>query len=650
MIEIKPYGSWNSKLSAEKLAEKGVRFGHLCVDGEDVYWLESRAKESGRNVLVKCDGRGHRSEPLPDSVSVRSKVHEYGSGDFLVDNGIVFFSNGADQCVYKFDPNLDNAQIELVTLPNPNGEDRYADYSLSPDGRFLVCVRERHAGKEVLNELISIDLLQSGNDKTVPRVIHSGYDFYSFPRFSPQGHRLCWTCWNQPDMPWDAAELWLADFHSDGSTDANHKVTGGLNQPDGDSKSAIYQPSWSPDGVLHYISDSSGWTNLYSQRGGVLNALTPIDREFGIPQWSLASSTYATTSTTEIYAIYLQNGIQTLCHINVDSGHIEPIDLPFESFGEHLVYSNGQLYFIGASRSMSEAVYRYDISENKLSCLNEKTEFPLDSLEISPAEPIEFPSKNNRLSYGFYYRPNNSKYDAPEKTFPPLIVMSHGGPTGMTNPSLNSGIQFWTNRGFAVVDVNYGGSTGYGNKYRNSLKGNWGIVDVEDCIAAALYLAEQGKADREKLLIRGGSAGGYTTLCALTFHDIFAAGCSRYGVADLESLASDSHKFEARYLDSVVGPYPEMKATYQARSPIHHTDQLSCPILLLQGEDDKVVPPNQAEMMVEALEKNDLPYVYRLYKGEAHGFRKAETIIDALESELSFYQQILVIENESGKV
>ncbi|MCF6194391.1 MAG: prolyl oligopeptidase family serine peptidase [Kangiellaceae bacterium] len=665
MIETKPYGSWTSSLTAEKLADKGIRYGHMCVDGDDVYWLESRAKEKGRNVLVKCNSNGGISEPLPISYSVRSKVHEYGSGDFLVKEGILYFSNYKDQCIYRFALLNTTIEPQKLTEENSNGEDRYADYCLSTNKKYLVCVRERHQDGRVDNELVCINLSVTEGDRRKGadslRVIRSGFDFYTFPRFNPQSDRLCCTCWNQPDMPWDAAELWVADFQEGGNIDAAYRITGGHTRANGSTQDidlpqrdeqyceknycAIYQPSWDDKSVLHYVSDASGWTNLYSHHDGLLNALTPIDKEFGIPQWSLASSTYAIGKNNKIYAVYIEKGEQFLCQIDTETGKIETLVLPFNEFGEHLLLSEDKLYFRAAGASVNEAIYRYETGSNTLKILSKPNDFPLPEEELSIAQSIEFISAEKRKSYAFYYQPHNIKYQPTDNTNPPLIVMSHGGPTGMTSSSLNAAIQFWTHRGFAVVDVNYGGSTGYGNKYRNSLKGNWGVVDAEDCIAAAQYLVNEGKADKNSLLIRGGSAGGYTTLCALTFHDVFTAGCSRYGVADLESLASDSHKFEARYLDSVVGPYPKEKALYRERSPVHHTEQLSCPILLLQGKDDKVVPPNQAEMMVKVLKEKGIPYAYRLYEGEGHGFRKAETIIDALNSELSFYRQVLEIDD-----
>ncbi|MDH5433197.1 MAG: S9 family peptidase [Gammaproteobacteria bacterium] len=634
MKYVKPYGSWLSKLSADELSKKSKRYGHLVLDKNDLYWLELRAEEKGRFVLMVCRNHGKPEEVLPKDISVHSKVHEYGGADYTVIDGKVFFSNVKDNRIYIFHDD----KLEPLTPIVDEQEDRYTDFQLSPCHKFLIAVRESHRNGSVVNELIAIDC----DNKTVS-VLHSGYDFYSFPRLSKQGHRLCWTCWNQPDMPWDNAELWLADFHANGTIDGIHKVTGG-----GDT--SVFQPEWSGDGVLHYISDKNNWSNIYSHKDGVLNALAPTDRDFAVPQWVFGLGTYVINDDDSLYALYFENGEQHLCHIDEQSGLFEPIDLPFRYFESALRGNGKSLYFIAASPTSSVGVYHYDIEKNIYTRLTETVDFPLDSTEISVAQSISFSSANDRESYAFYYPPLSDQYQAEEGDLPPLIVISHGGPTGNTNNSLDPNIQFWTNRGFAVVDVNYGGSTGYGKAYRNCLLGQWGIVDVEDCIAAAQYLVSEKLADPDRLLIRGGSAGGFTTLSALTFHDVFAAGMSRYGVADLESLASDSHKFEARYLDKVVGGYSpddvEAVKLYQSRSPIHHTDKLSCPILLLQGTEDKVVPPNQAEKMVEALEAKQLPYAYILFEGEGHGFRKSETIIQAFNAELYFYRKVLGIESE----
>lgn len=636
MKSIKPFGSWVSDLSADILANKGKRYGHMALDNGDLYWLEVRAAEKGRGVLVRSNRNGQCDEVLPADISVRSKVHEYGGGDFIVKDGKVYFSNADDGRVYLYD-----GKLTPLTPVEAMREFRFSDFCLTVDGLKIIAVRETHtqSGSEiatVINELVAIDIATRQVD-----VIHSGFDFYSFPRMTKAGHRLCWTCWNQPDMPWDAAELWLADWHPDGNLDAAHKVSGGNDH-------AIFQPCWSDDGVLHYISDKSGWSNIYNHQDGILNALTPIDREFGVPQWIFGMATFVINQDGSLFALNFERGQQQLCFIEPQTGHIEPVALPFKHFEGPLLGDQKYLYFCASGPAIESAMYRYDIENKTYDALSSLEPFALPLEEVSIAQAIEFTSANERVAHAFYYPPLNSKYQGEEDTCPPLIVISHGGPTAFSDNSLNSGIQFWTNRGFAVVDVNYAGSTGYGKKYRELLTHQWGIVDVEDCVAAARYLVEQKLADEDKLLIRGGSAGGYTTLCALTFENVFAAGMSRYGVADLESLASDSHKFEARYLDKMIGQYPQEKELYQQRSPINHTDKLSCPILLLQGTEDKVVPPNQAEQMVKALKEKAIPYSYLLFEGEGHGFRQADTVIKAFNAELYFYRKILKIESNEN--
>lgn len=632
MKQSSPYGSWKSDLTAAVLANKGRRYGHMSLDNGALYWLEVRASEQGRGVILKSTADTLCEEVLPRNVSVRSKVHEYGGGDFIVVNGNVYFSNAEDNRVYLFD-----GKLHALTPLESGKEMRFADFCITADSKYLIAVRETHntqsSDAPVINDLVSICL-----EKKSIKVLHSGFDFYSFPRLSNDGNRLCWTCWNQPDMPWNAAELWLADFHSQGVIDAAHRVAGG-------GVDSIYQPEWDNSGILHYISDKSGWSNIYNHRDGVLNALTPIDREFGLPQWVFGTSTYVINSDSSLFALNFESGQQQLCHIQPDSGHIEPIALPFKHFEGALLGDDEFLYFCASGPAVESAIYRYDIANKHYHALSEISPFPLPPEDVSLAKAISFESANNRTCHAFYYPPLNARYQGLENTCPPLIVMSHGGPTAFSHNSLDPGIQFWTNRGFAVVDVNYAGSTGYGKKYRELLTGQWGIVDVEDCVAAAEHLVREKLADKNGLLIRGGSAGGYTTLCALTFTNTFVAGMSRYGVADLESLAADSHKFEARYLDKMVGEYPAEQELYRQRSPIHHTDQLSCPILLLQGTEDKVVPPNQSESMVEALKEKGIPYGYLLFEGEGHGFRQAETIIKAYNSELYFYRTIMGIES-----
>ncbi|MCO7225412.1 prolyl oligopeptidase family serine peptidase [Pleionea sp. CnH1-48] len=634
----KAYGSWPSPIDAQMVSSKGTRLGHMQYFNRSVYWLESRPELKGKGVIVCWDDENKKRDLDLGEHSVRSRAHEYGGGDFLVTRMGVFYCNDEDQAVYLL--THDGEQKGLTTPSEKLRAWRYTDFSMCVDNDWLFCVRERHDLEPVKNELVCIDL--SSENWGEVKVVAEGYDFYSFPRVSPGGRRICWTCWNQPNMPWDTTELWVADIDRQGQLSAQHCVAGCEDE-------SIYQPSWSPDGVLHFISDRSGWANLYSFRDGVINALTPVDREFSIPQWIFATSTYCFGEGDNIYAAYFEDGQQQLCHINTDTGHIEPLALPFKDYPGQVHFGDDALYVVAGAPMIPQGIYKLDINDElAFHQLDSESSLPVTQDMISVAQPISFQSSSNYASHAFYYAPCHSEYDGQEGEQPPLIVMSHGGPTAATSSTLSWAIQFWTSRGFAVVDVNYGGSTGYGRDYRELLNEQWGIVDVNDCVYAARYLVEQGKADAKRLLIRGGSAGGFTTLCALTFFDDFAAGMTRYGVTELESLVTDSHKFEARYLDSIVGAYPDELAQYKERSPIYHTDQLSCPILILQGSEDKVVPPSQSHKLVAALSEKEIPHAYIEFEGEGHGFRMQQNIERALEAELYFYCKILAIPLEES--
>ncbi|WP_144391311.1 S9 family peptidase [Pleionea sediminis] len=629
--EIKPYASWTSPITAEMVAAKGTRLGHVQVFDGKVYWLESRPHESGRGVVVLWDGQSSK-DVTPRDVNVGSKVHEYGGGDFLVLQAGLVYSQADDQRVYILRDG--ESPVALTDEPEKKKGWRYADFTASPSEKFIYAVREDHHSVVVKNELVMIDV-----EKSVVTVIAEGFDFYSFPRVSPDGGRLCWTCWNHPQMPWDGTELWVADIAKDGSISAEHKACGGMDE-------SIYQPAWSPDGVLHFVSDRSGWWNLYSFRDGVMNALMPTDNDCGIAQWNFGTSTYCFGCDDNIYLCYFEEGQQSLAHLNVDTGHVEPMTLPFREYPGQIHIDNNKLYVLAGAPVISLDLFEIDLSNGHYKTIREKHSLPVSHDFISLAKPIQFTSSNGYQAHGYFYEPAHPNYQADESEKPPLIVMSHSGPTSIATTTLNWAVQFWTSRGFAVVDVNYGGSVGYGRAYRNLLRHNWGVNDVNDCVYAARFLVEDELVDGKRLLIRGGSAGGFTTLCALTFTDDFAAGMTRYGVADLEALVSDGHKFEARYLDSLVGPYPESKSVYVERSPIHHTDDLSCPMLVLQGAEDKVVPPQQSQQLVKALSEKDIPHAYIEFEGEGHGFRQKDNIIRALEAELVFYRQVLSIQSE----
>ena len=632
----KNYGSWPSTMTADKLAEGGHRFGHLSVNNGYVYWLESLPAEAGR-VVINCAGNGKAAHKITaDGFSVRTRLHEYGGADFSVSGEIIIFCNDSDQRLYL--QRGENTPTPLTPLPEFKHALRYADMVISSNGEWLICVRERHSQNgnplDVINDIVRISLTNNFiKDVRDPEIIVRGADFYSYPRISPNGKTLAWTSWDHPNMPWDQTALWIADLDSSGYLSNARCLVNNENE-------SIYQPAWCPDGELHFVSDRSGWWNIYSFRDGILNALTPLNAEFGFPQWQFGTCSYTFIDSHTIFAVYGQDGREHLCKIELDLGHITPIELPYCNYQGGLYYDDNQLFFIAASEYKGPTLISLNLNNLSATDISQTRSLMLTEQNISVAEAITFPTGENKKSHAFFYPPLNSEYQGKLAELPPLIVMSHGGPTAAASAEFNGSIQFWTNRGFAVVDVNYGGSTGFGREYRDRLKGNWGIIDVEDCINATKYLVERGSVDEARLAIRGGSAGGYTTYCALTNYSIFSAGVSRYGVADLSCLVKESHKFEVRYLDSLIGPWPEAEAIYHTRSPINHTDKFNCPVLLLQGDEDAVVPPAQSIAMAEALDKKYIPHALIILAGEQHGFRKRENICLALEAELNFYGQI----------
>ncbi len=627
---IAPYGSWKSPITAELIARGAVRLMQVVPDGTDIYWLESRPAEGGRYVIVRRSADGTISDVTPAPFYARTTVHEYGGGDFTVSNGIVYFSNFRDQRLYVQKP---GAAPQPIT---PEGAFRYADAVIDPQRARLICVREDHtlAGREPVNALVSVRL---DGDPDGGTVLVCGNDFYASPRLSPDGTRLAWLTWNHPNMPWDGTELWVAQIAQDGSLTNARKIAGGPTE-------SIFQPEWSPDNRLYFVSDRTGWWNLYRCRDGQIEALTQFEAEFGQPQWGFGMSTYAFVSGREIICAYVQRGIWHLALLDTATKTLKEIETPYTEISYVRAHSADYVVFRGGSPTETLAIVRLGLHTQKCDVLRRSSDLSLDSGYISTAQPIEFPTEQNRTAHAFFYPPKNKDFQAPPGEKPPLLVFSHGGPTSATTSTLKLEIQYWTSRGFAVVDVNYGGSTGYGRAYRERLKGQWGVVDVDDCINAAKYLAHQGLVDGERLAIRGGSAGGYTTLCALTFRKFFKAGASYFGVSDLEALDRDTHKFESRYNRTLIGPYPERRDLYYERSPIHFAEKISCPVIFFQGLEDRVVPPNQSEMMVEALRKNKIPVAYITFAGEQHGFRQAETIKRSLEAELYFYSKVFGFE------
>ncbi|MEA5539291.1 S9 family peptidase [Limnoraphis robusta Tam1] len=631
---VAPYGSWTSPITADLIVAGTVGLGSVAWDGEDIYWLESRPSEAGRSVLVRLTPEGQQQDVTPPPYNVRTRVHEYGGGSYTVHQGVVYFSNFADQRLYR--QVIHNSPIPHEVTPEPltpEGNYRYADAVIDTQRQRLICVREDHtATGEPVNTIVSINL----NNAEDMIILAEGMDFYASPRLSPNGLQLCWISWNHPNMPWDNSELWLASVQADGSLANPKLVTGGKEE-------SIFQPQWSPKGVLYFVSDRSEWWNFYRYRAGQIEPLYPIPAEFGLPQWVFGMSTYGFATADGIICTYTEKGNWYLATLNGQSQQLQQIHIPYTSISGIKV-SGGRILFIGGSATEPSAVVRLNFSDGEISVLKRSTDIDIDEGYLSVAEPIEFPTDNDQTAFGFFYPPTNKDYIASPSEKPPLLVKSHGGPTAATSSSLSLKIQYWTSRGFAVLDVNYGGSTGYGREYRQRLKDNWGIVDVNDCANGAKYLAGQGLVDGDRMAITGGSAGGYTTLCALTFTDVFKAGASYYGVSDLEALVRDTHKFESRYLDNLIGPYPESQDLYIQRSPIHHTEQLSCPVIFFQGLEDKVVPPNQAETMVEVLKAKGLTVEYVPFEDEQHGFRKAENIKRAIKDEFGFYAKVFGFE------
>jgi dipeptidyl aminopeptidase/acylaminoacyl peptidase len=617
MPPIISYGAWPSPITAARVTAGALRLDHIQLDGDDVYWVEGRASEGGRNVIVKRNAAGTTTDITPAPFNVRTRVHEYGGAAYTVDGGTVWFSNFADQRVYRQAPG------EAPLAITQEGY-YYADAHVDGTRDRLIAVREDHTKPgEAVSTIAAIGAVET--------VLVGGADFYSDPIVSPDGASLAWLQWHHPNMPWDGTELCLAPFNADGTLGPTRVIAGGASE-------SIFQPMWSPDGTLYFVSDRSGWWNLYCLGPHGVEVVHAMWAEFGKPQWTFSMVTYAFVSSERIAATYTQDGRWKLALIDLATRDFKPVDLKVEPL-ESIQASADALYFIAGSATEANAIRRLDLASKSTSVLRSGSAERIDPAWISRAESVTFRAAGRDV-HAFYYAPTNPNVVAPAGDRPPLLVLTHGGPTGATLDVLDAKIQFWTSRGFAVLDVNYSGSTGYGRAYRERLNGQWGIADVDDVVGGALAMVAAGKADPNRLAIRGGSAGGYTTLAALTFHQTFKAGASYYGISDLEVLQQDTHKFESRYNDSLIGPYPEARDVYYARSPIHFTDRLSCPIILFQGLDDKVVPPNQSAMMADALRAKGLKVKYVTFEGEQHGFRKAENIIRALEEELAFYRDV----------
>ena len=622
---IAPYGSWRSPITADAIVAESIGIGSVAIDGDAILWTESRPSEGGRYVIVRLEPDGTVSDVNPAPFNARTRVHEYGGGAWLADAGTVWFSNFDDQRIYRQDPGADARAI------TPDAPLRYADAALDRARHRLICVREDHSDPDNIVNTIAAIPADGPGEQTV---LFDGWDFVSSPRLSPDGSTLAWMSWNHPNMPWDGTHLWTAPVLHDGTLGDARLVAGG-------EAVSVCQPEWSPDGVLHFVADQSGWWNLYRLGDDGSEPLHPDDAEYARPQWVFGSHTYGFAGNGNIVCAVNRRGAWSLNLLDPGTGAMRPVNVPAGEMGRgDLAVSGITAAVIAGDSARPLSLIRANLRTGEWDTLRQSSATEVPDGYISPAQTIEFPSTDGRPAHALYYAPRNPEYAAPDGTLPPLLTLSHGGPTGAASGALDLSVQYWTTRGFAVVDVDYGGSVGYGRAYRQLLNGNWGVVDVDDCANAALHLVHQHLADGSRLAIRGGSAGGYTTLAALAFRNVFAAGASYYGVSDLTALAEDTHKFESRYLDRLVAPYPEGAETYRTRSPIHHPEGLSCPIILFQGLEDRIVPPNQAEMMFAAVRSKGIPCAYLPFEGEQHGFRRAQNIKRALEAELYFYSRV----------
>jgi dipeptidyl aminopeptidase/acylaminoacyl peptidase len=593
-----------------------------------MYWLENRPDEGGRNVIIGCNSEGEIFDVISSSFNARTRVHEYGGGSFTVKDGVVCFSNFEDRRLYI---KRSNGNIEPLTEKDNSC---YADLIIDEKYKRVLCVREEKidSKSEPVNSIASVSLEKSNG----VRVLIQGNDFYSSPRLSPNGKKLSYLTWDHPDMPWDGTELWVADLNPDGSIAKKEKIAGGREE-------SIFQPEWSPDNVLYFVSDRNDWWNIYRFKENKIESLVTMKADFGLPQWVFGLSTYDFYSDDKIVCTYAEKGKWLLGLLDLKAKKLSVIKTKYDTIS-YIKVINDNVLMKAASPLHSPSIVRLNLNTEKSKVIrcSSDVSIPLDC--ISVPESVSFLSEKGKKVYGFYYSPRNKKFEGVEGEKPPLIVMAHGGPTSSTSVALDLKKQFWTSRGFAVFDVNYEGSSGYGRKYRDRLKGMWGILDVDDCVNGVKFLVKEGKADEKRLIIRGGSAGGYTVLCALTFRDYFRAGASYYGVSDLVKLTEETHKFESHYLDSLIGQYPQEIKLYKERSPINFADKLRVPVIFFQGDEDRVVPPEQSESFVNVLEKKGIPVSYILFEKEQHGFRKAQNIKRSLEAELYFYSRVFDLE------
>ena len=628
--KVAPYGSWASPTTIDVLLKGTVQMRNQMVrwDGDDLYWSELRPDEAGRIVVCRRTANGEIADLTPPGFNARSRVHEYGGGHFAVEGGTVWFTNFTDQRLYRQDG--DEAPRPITAAADV----RHADMVVDSGRGRVYAVREDHTtgASAPVNSIVSINCEGAADAFTVA----AGNDFYSSPKLSADGKRIAWTTWNHPNMPWDGSELWVGELDRTGHVMSSRKIAGG------DSESVL-QPEWSPDGELYFISDRSDWWNLYRARGEGDEPICPRAAEFGAPQWVFGMRFYVFTGPDEIVCLYSEPGGTKLGRIDLNAGAMRQVELLYSGLSN--LHTNGdKVAVFAASSTLTERVLTIDLESGAQEVVKVSNPAHLDPGNMSIPKPIEFPTEGGLPAHAFFYPPKNQGFEGPPDEKPPLMVRCHGGPTGSAGPSYTFEYHYWTSRGFAVVDVNYGGSSGYGRAYRARLNGNWGVVDVDDCINAARFLVKQGVADGNRVSITGGSAGGFTVLLSLTKRDFYDAGASHFGIGDLELFIKETHKFESHYVDTLVGPFPERADLYRDRSAIHFAHNLKCPVILFQGLEDKIVPPSQAEEFVAVCREKKLPHAYVAFEGEQHVFRQEKNIRRSIEGELYFVSRIFEVD------
>ena len=640
-----PYGAWPSPITTDLATARFVSFSDLKFSGDRHYWLEQRPREGGRSVLVAANGRTRR-DLTPAPMNVRSRVYEYGGGAYALSDDAAYFVNFHDQCIYAV--SIDegsprhSSRHSSRQITEGDAAERFGGLEWDPRRRCLIAIRERHGvakddaawapdaantnADTTVNDLVRVDVTTGE-----VAVLHRGHDFYAWPCLSASGDRLAFVVWDHPNMPWDGTQLVVADIDASGRLRRETLVAGGMDE-------SIYQPAWVGDDSLVYVSDQSGYWNLHSYDASGVRAAVPDDAEYGLPMWSLGSTNYAVAGPGHVVAQRIEDGEAELVIADIERGVTTPLSTEFTSY-RSLTRSAAGITFIGGSADDVARVTELDIATGNTTTLAAAGDIDFPEGTLCAPQTISFTSTDGARAYANFYPPQHPVCVGGQGELPPLLVTTHGGPTSAAGRDLSLRIQYYTSRGWGVLDVNYGGSTGFGRAYRERLNGQWGVVDVEDCVAGARHLAIDGKVDINRIAIRGGSAGGYTTLAAITFADVFRAGASHYGIGDLAALARDTHKFESRYVFRLVD-----EADLDARSPIRHAERARCPMIFFQGSEDRIVPPNQAEAMFTALKAKGVPVAYLLFEGEGHGFRRAENAARAIEAEYLFFAKVFGFE------